>query len=85
VRAGFACEPPEGAYYIMADFAALSDLPDDEFSVWLTREVGVAPVPGSSFYSRRELGKTQVRFAFCKTTEMLEEAVTRLAECRSRV
>ena len=77
--AGFHCVPPQGAYYVMTDFAALSDLPDDEFAAWLTKEVGVAPVPGSSFYSRPELGRRQVRFAFCKTTEMLEEAVRRLA------
>src|SRR5262245_10404165 len=49
--AGFRCTPPQGAYYILADFSALSDLPDDEFSYWLTKTVGVAPVPGSSFVS----------------------------------
>ncbi|GBD33342.1 Methionine aminotransferase [bacterium HR33] len=76
--AGFRCVRPEGAYYIMADFAAISDLADDEFSYWLTREIGVAPVPGSSFYSRPELGRKQVRFAFCKTTELLREANLRL-------
>jgi len=78
VRAGFRCEPPQGAYYILADFAALSDLPDDEFARWLTCEAGVAPVPGSSFYSRPELGRTLVRFAFCKTEEQLREAGERL-------
>lgn len=76
--AGFKCTRPEGAYYIMADFSEISDLPDDEFSYWLTREIGVAPVPGSSFYSRPELGRREVRFAFCKTTELLKEAVSRL-------
>jgi len=56
----------------MADFSSLSDLPDDEFAKWLTIEHGVASVPGSSFYySRPELGRTQVRFAFCKTEDML--------------
>ena len=78
VRAGFRCEPPQGAYYILADFAALSDMPDDEFARWLTCEAGVAPVPGSSFYSRPELGRTLVRFAFCKTEEQLREAGERL-------
>src|SRR2546430_959626 len=63
VTAGFRCAPPAGAYYILADFSGLSDLPDDEFSFWLTRTIGVAPVPGSSFYSRPELGRTFVRFA----------------------
>jgi aminotransferase len=78
VAAGFRCAPPQGAYYIMADFSAISDLPDDEFSYWLTREIGVAPVPGSSFYSRPELGRNQVRFAFCKTQDLLAEAGSRL-------
>jgi aspartate/methionine/tyrosine aminotransferase len=79
LNAGFRCTPPQGAYYVMADFTALSDLPDDEFAFWLTKDVGVAPVPGSSFYSPPELGRRFVRFAFCKTTEMLEEAARRLA------
>jgi aminotransferase len=84
VSAGFRLTPPEGAYYVLADFSGLSALPDDEFSYWLTREIGVAPVPGSSFYSRPELGRTLVRFAFCKTDETLQMAVGRLQQCRSR-
>ncbi len=79
---GFRCDPPEGAYYIMADFSDLNDLPDDEFSLWLTKEIGVAPVPGSSFYSRPELGRKLVRFAFCKTVDVLQEAVQRLQALR---
>jgi len=79
LKAGFRCTPPQGAYYVLADFSDLSDLPDDQFSYWLTREVGVAPVPGSSFYSRAELGRSVARFAFCKTDDLLKEAVTRLA------
>ena len=47
--AGFRCVRPEGAYYVLADFSDLSGLPDTEFSAWLSREVGVTPVPGSSF------------------------------------
>jgi aminotransferase len=82
IDAGFTCARPDGAYYILADFSSLSDLPDDEFAVWLTREIGVAPVPGSSFYSRPERGRRQVRFAFCKTIEMLEEAAGRLGRLR---
>jgi len=78
-RAGFACVPPEGAYYILADFRALSDLPDEDFARWLGRERGVVPVPGSSFYSRPDLGRHQVRFVFCKTEDVLEEAAARLA------
>jgi aminotransferase len=78
VRGGFACVAPQGAYYILADFSALSDLPDTEFAHWLAKERGVAPVPGSSFFSRPELGRTLVRFAFCKTEDVLQEAARRL-------
>ena len=82
--AGFRAESPQGAYYILADFSQISQLPDDEFSYWLTREIGVAPVPGSSFYSNPADGRHLVRFAFCKTRDMLEEAGQRLAAVRER-
>ena len=82
LKAGFKCRPPQGAYYVMADFSALSTLPDDQFARWLTSEHGVAPVPGSSFYSRAQLGSKEVRFAFCKTDDMLEQAVERLQRLR---
>ena len=84
LEAGFQAECPQGAYYILADFSEISDLPDDEFSYWLTREIGVAPVPGSSFYSDPAAGRRLVRFAFCKTTDVLEEAAERLASLRER-
>ena len=82
LKAGFKCRPPQGAYYVMADFSGLSDLPDDKFAEWLTIEHGVASVPGSSFYSRPELGRKYVRFAFCKTEDMLQQAVERLQRLR---
>jgi len=66
----------------MADFSGLSDLPDDAFAKWLTAKHGVATVPGSSFYSRAQLGRKQVRFAFCKTEDMLQQAVERLQRLR---
>jgi aminotransferase len=78
--AGFRCVPPEGAYYVLADFSGLSDLSDVEFSRWLTAEIGVAPVPGSSFFSRPELGRDTIRFAFCKTDDMLSAAAQRLQQ-----
>ena len=78
VEAGFTCTPPEGAYYVLADFSALSPLPDDQFAKRLTAQHGVAPVPGSSFYSKPESGRKEVRFAFCKTDDLLEEAARRL-------
>ena len=83
--AGFRFSMPEGAYYVLADFSDLSDLPDDEFARWLTRDVGVATVPGSSFYRNKTLGRTLVRFAFCKKLETLELAAQRLAALRARV
>lgn len=81
--AGFRCTSPEGAYYVLADFSAFSDEPDDAFAFWLTREIGVAPVPGSSFYSRPELGRKVVRFAFCKTLPMLRDAAARLGRLKA--
>lgn len=82
--AGFGCDRPEGSYYVLADFSSLSDLPDDEFAVWLTQEHGVASVPGSSFFLDPEDGRRLVRFAFCKTEELLREAAGRLAGVASR-
>jgi aspartate/methionine/tyrosine aminotransferase len=80
--AGFRCSCPNGAYYLLADFSDLSELPDDEFAHWLTREVGVAVVPGSSFCSVPEMGRRLVRFAFCKTVDVLQAAVERLKALR---
>jgi aminotransferase len=85
VDAGFRCTPPQGAYYILADFSDISDLPDDQFAYWLAKEIGVAPVPGSSFYSRPELGRRLARFAFCKTEALLQDAARRLARIRGPV
>ncbi len=85
VEAGFTCQKPEGAYYILADFSDLSELPDDEFSFWLTSEIGVAPVPGSSFFHDPADGRRLVRFAFCKTEDLLEQAAERLVAVRARV
>jgi aspartate/methionine/tyrosine aminotransferase len=62
----------------MTDISELTDEDDIAFSARLTAERGVAPVPGSSFYSRPELGRTKVRFAFPKKLETLQEAARRL-------
>jgi aspartate/methionine/tyrosine aminotransferase len=82
VEAGFACTPPAGAYYIMADFSALSDEPADDFARRLARgtngERGVASVPGSSFFHHPQDGRHLVRFAFCKRLETLRLAGERL-------
>jgi aminotransferase len=84
-EAGFKYAAPEGAYYILADFSEISDLESREFAIWLAREVGVATVPGMSFYSRPELGKTVTRFAFCKKMSTLNQAAQRLASLRAAV
>lgn len=79
--AGFACHQPEGAYYIMADFSALNFPGDDTaFALHLIRDIGVAPVPGSSFYRPgSQAGTRMVRFTFSKSEETLREAARRLA------
>jgi aminotransferase len=84
LAAGFRARAPEGAYYILADFSGLSQLDDTAFAEWLARERGVAPVPGSSFFSRPELGRQYVRFVFCKTDDLLREAAARLVGMGSR-
>ncbi len=78
VDAGFSCSPPQGAYYILADFSELSDEDDDTFARRLAAEAGVATVPGSSFFHEPALGRGLVRFAFCKRVETLEAAGERL-------
>ncbi|WP_322801956.1 pyridoxal phosphate-dependent aminotransferase [Thermoflexus sp.] len=74
---------PQGAYYVMTDFRALGMEDDTAFAMRLVREVGVAVVPGSSFYAHPDRGRTQVRFAFCKREETLREAVARLRRLRA--
>jgi len=79
LECGFKCHRPEGAYYIMADFTGLPFTGDDvAFARYLTEKVGVAPVPGSSFYKHREDGAHFVRFTFSKSAETLTEASRRL-------
>jgi aspartate/methionine/tyrosine aminotransferase len=70
---------------VLADFSQLSDLRDVEFAKWLTKDVGVAPVPGSSFFRAGDGGSKLVRFAFCKKHETLIAAGERLASLRSLV
>jgi aspartate/methionine/tyrosine aminotransferase len=79
-EAGFRCHSPEGAYYILADFSGLAFKGDDtEFAHHLVEKVGVAPVPGSSFFRNREEGSRLVRFTFSKSEETLGEAAHRLS------
>ena len=81
---GFNCQPPEGAYYVMADFRDLGRGDDDiAFAYWLIDEIGVATVPGSSFFfSDPSLGKGLVRFAFPKKDETLDLVEERFAKLK---
>ena len=85
--AGFVAYKPGGAYYILTEAAHLLErfgCPDDTaFALYLVKEVGVATVPGSSFYAHPELGRTKIRFCFPKTDEMLKDAGQRLQKLRS--
>jgi len=83
--AGFACYKPFGAYYIMTDIARFGFPNDVRFVEFLIREIGVAAVPGSSFYSNPTDGAQQVRFAFCKKLETLQEVGRRLRRLRDRL
>ena len=77
-EAGFNCSAPEGAYYILADFSRISSEDDTTFAKHLARYAGVASVPGSSFFSEPDRGRSLVRFAFCKRTQTLQDAGDRL-------
>ncbi|HYA25319.1 MAG TPA: aminotransferase class I/II-fold pyridoxal phosphate-dependent enzyme [Terriglobales bacterium] len=80
--AGFRCFRPQGAYYVMTDISAFGFADDVAFVRHLVEKIGVACVPGSSFYHHPQDGARQVRFAFCKTPETLDEAARRLAKLR---
>jgi len=82
--AGFGVYKPRGAYYIMTDISRFGFASDVEFAHYLVREIGVAVVPGSSFYEHPERGRQQVRFCFCKRDETLEAAARRLLRLRER-
>lgn len=77
VKAGFKCKMPEGAYYILADIPDGIEMDDMAFARYMVSEVGVAAVPGSSFY-KSEKGKHKLRFTFSKKDETLQEAALRL-------
>ena len=82
-NAGFVCYEPRGAYYIMTDIGRFGFPDDVAFARHLVTEIGVAAVPGSSFYGDPATGRTKLRFCFCKKDETLAAAETRLAALRS--
>jgi aminotransferase len=89
---GVPYSPPQGAYYVMADISGL-EWPEDAyrrdrwtsdraFAEYIAREIGVAVVPGSSFYTTKDRGLREVRFNFAKTENTLREAAARLRKLR---
>ena len=83
-KAGFRTFLPRGAYYVMTDISAFGFNDDVTFCKYLVSEIGVAAVPGSSFYNDPKNGARQVRFAFCKKDATLEEAAKRLSKLAIR-
>lgn len=77
VKSGFKCRMPESAYYILADIPDIAGMDDTAFAKYMASKVGVAAVPGSTFY-KSEAGKHKLRFTFSKKDETLMEAIQRL-------
>jgi len=82
--AGFRCYRPAGAYYVMTDVAAFGFADDLAFVRHLIDDIGVAAVPGSSFYAQTGGGSHKVRFCFCKKYETLELARHQLMKLNVR-
>ncbi len=81
-RSGFRCFKPHGAYYIMTDISAFGFADDVSFARHLIEDIGVAAVPGSSFFNDAADGSHLVRFCFCKRPETIAAAEERLAHLR---
>jgi aminotransferase len=81
-KVGFKVYKPNGAYYIMTDITPFGFNNDVEFAKYLVQEIGVATVPGSSFYRDPSLGSTKIRFCFCKKPETLELAAQLLSQLK---
>jgi aminotransferase len=79
---GFEPNPPAGAYYVMAGIDALTSMDDVAFANHLARTVGVATVPGSSFYASRDSGPPQIRFSFPKRMETIARGLEALRRLR---
>jgi aspartate/methionine/tyrosine aminotransferase len=79
------CSSPEGAYYLMADIGALGFRDDVQAADFFLDSVGVAAVPGSSFYHRPQLGRTKLRFTFSKSDETIAAAAERLKTLKQKL
>jgi aminotransferase len=78
-EAGFGVYPPRGAYYVMTDIGGFGFEDDVAFARFLVEKVGVAAVPGSSFYVDATAGRERLRFNFCKKDETLDRAIEKLS------
>jgi aminotransferase len=81
-EAGFRCFKPAGAYYVMTDIESFGYPDDLSFSKYLVEKIGIAVVPGSSFYYNPEMGARQVRFTFCKKESTLDACEEKLSKLR---
>ena len=80
---GFPYLVPSGAYYVMCDISPFGYDDDYAFTMYLIKEIGVAPVPGSSFFHDPASGRRFVRFAFPKREETFDDVRARLARLRA--
>jgi aminotransferase len=80
---GFRVYRPDGAYYIMTDVSSLSFSDDVAFAYYLVEKIGLATVPGSSFYSVPSRGATKIRFCFSKKMETLKQAAEKLKKLKT--
>ena len=80
-RAGFMAYPPDGAYYVMTDISSFGE-DDVSLAHRMVRDIGLATVPGSSFYLEPERGRRQIRFSFPKKMDTLRRAADRLKKLR---
>jgi aspartate/methionine/tyrosine aminotransferase len=80
---GFEVFAPEGTYFVLADHTGFGFADDVAFARHMVADIGVAVIPPSAFYHRREDGKSLVRFAFCKDEETIERALERMTKLRS--
>jgi aspartate/methionine/tyrosine aminotransferase len=80
--AGFGVCRPDGTYFVMCDHTPFGYPDSEAFCMHMVQDIGVAAIPPGSFYVNPEDGKDLVRFAFCKTSTVLEEAIARIAKLR---
>ena len=83
-KIGFTLDLPQGAYYVMAGIENFGAGNDVDFAQHLVRDIGVATVPGSSFFQNKDLGRKYVRFCFCKKDETLNTAIERLESLQTK-